>query len=62
MKEKRLNKIEKDILNYHYDKLFDLEDERRDLRADLDDVNHDIILLKIRIQEIKTHGVPIKNE
>ena len=56
---KRLNKVEKDILNYHYDKLFDLEDERRDLRADLDDVNHDIILLKIRIQEIKTKGVPL---
>jgi len=56
---KRLNKVEEDILNYHYDKLFDLEDERRDLRADLDDVNHDIILLKIRIQEIKTKGVPL---
>ena len=56
---KRLNKVEEDILNYYYDKLFDLEDERRDLRADLDDVNHDIILLKIRIQEIKTKGVPL---
>ena len=56
---KRLNKVEEDIFNYHYDKLFDLEDERRDLRADLDDVNHDIILLKIRIQEIKTKGVPL---
>ena len=62
MKEKRLNKIEKDILNYHYDKLFDLEDERSELRADLDEVNQEILILKIRIYDIKTKGVPIKND
>jgi len=34
--------------------------ERNELRADLDEVNHEILILQIRIQEIKTHGVPIQ--